>query len=555
MVGKRKGPPPIIVITTRGGGEGFHGLDDAAPASKRQRRGRGRRRAPPRDDSSGSSSEDSSSEDSSSSPSSDDSSSGPSSDAEYLPSSSASVPVCDDDGDADGEKRGRPRARTPKRNTSDGGKKKKVKDKVKDKISNVAYDGYLSEECEYYDAAEPSMRRQIAQIEQRMRDINETKIPLRFKVLLSEVDEKVKAVAVKKLDALYNLDESSGEYHKIMAWIDALCRLPVNKYAALPVDYRSDRGAVREFLRSTRERLHERVYGHDTAKEQIIRLIAQWVTNPSAKGMVIGIHGSCGVGKTTLVKDGICNVLGIPFAFLPLGGASDAAYLEGHSYTYEGSTWGKIVDVLMKCRVSNPVLYFDELDKVSTSHRGDEIINKLIHLTDSSQNERFADKFFYDVDIDLSRCLIIFSYNREDCVSPILRDRMVCIRTEGYTLKDKKNIARDFLVPTTLAEFKLTAQDIVFTDDIISFIVEYVEKEEGVRNLKRALHEIVSSLNLKGLERVPDQPIGSGLDSGFLDSGLGPFPVQVTKDHVLEFVKSSTCHDGAKTAWANMMYV
>lgn len=545
MAGKRKGPPPIIVITTRGGAEGFQGLDDAAPARKRQRRGRGLRRAPPRDDSSDdSSSGDSSSGDSSSG----DSSSGPSSDAEYLPSSSSvSNPVTDDeDGDADEEKRGRPRARTPKRNTSDGGKtKKKVNVKVKVKISNVAYDGYLSEECEYYDTAEPSTRRQIAQIEQRMREINETKIPLRFKVLLSEVDEKVKAVAVKKLDTLYNLDESSGEYHKILAWIDALCRLPVNKYAALPVDYRSDRGAVREFLRSTRERLHERVYGHDKAKEQIIRLIAQWVTNPSAKGMVIGIHGSCGVGKTTLVKDGICNVLGIPFAFLPLGGASDAAYLEGHSYTYEGSTWGKIVDVLMKCRVSNPVLYFDELDKVSTSHRGDEIINKLIHLTDSSQNERFADKFFYDVDIDLSRCLIIFSYNHEDRVSPILRDRMVRIRTEGYTLKDKKNIARDFLVPTMLAEFKLTAQDIVFTDDIISFIVEHVEKEEGVRNLKRALHEIVSSLNLQGLEQVPDG----------LDAGLGPFPVQVTKDHVLEFVKSSTDSDGAKKAWANMMYV
>lgn len=404
--------------------------------------------------------------------------------------------------------------------------KKRGREKKSTAFVNVAYDAYTAEESEYYMDSRRHIRRKIAELEQRMRDLNESKIPLRFKVLLSEVDDKIKAVAIKKVDALYNLDGSSSEYYKILAWIEALCSLPISKYCSLPVDANSSKEHVRTFLWNVREQLNSTVYGHNQAKEQIIRLIAQWVINPNAKGMVIGIHGSCGVGKTTLVKDGICKVLNMPFAFLPLGGASDASFLEGHSYTYEGSTWGKIVDVLMKCKVSNPVLYFDELDKVSTSHKGDEIINKLIHLTDSSQNERFTDKYFYDVDIDLSRCLVIFSYNHEDQVNPILRDRMVRIRTEGYSLKDKKAIAKDFLIPKMLAEFSMKLGDISFSEDIIAYIVEYVEQEEGVRNLKRALHEIISSLNLLRLVSPEENVVA--------------FPLEVTKQHVSDYVKSGT---------------
>jgi ATPase family associated with various cellular activities (AAA) len=404
---------------------------------------------------------------------------------------------------------------------------------------NVAYDEYNDEEIEYYDTATRATRRKIDSIERRMKEVNETSIPLRFKVLLSEVDEKVKAVAMKKIEALASLDEASSEYHKILNWIDALCRLPINKYCSLPVTAASSPEAKKGFLLEARHKMNTRVYGHDKAKEQVLRLIAQWITNPSSKGMVIGIHGSMGVGKTTFVKDGICNVLGMPFAFIPLGGASDGCYLEGHSYTYEGSTWGKIIDVLMKCKVSNPVLYFDELDKVSESHRGDEIINKLIHLTDSSQNTNFSDKFFYDIELDLSRCLIIFSYNHEERVNPILRDRMVRIRTDGYNLRDKKKITQGYILPELLSEFALSSDDILFDDDLISFIVEYVEEEEGVRNLKRALHEIIASINLLRLVE-PDKVT---------------LPLLVTRQHVHDFVKTAIRNASLSNRAALHMYV
>ena len=123
-------------------------------------------------------------------------------------------------------------------------------------------------------------------------------------------------------------------------------------------------------------------------------MMGQWISNPSAMGTAIAIKGPMGTGKTTLVKDGISKILGREFAFIALGGTGDSSFLEGHSYTYEGSTWGKIAQILMDSKSMNPVIYFDELDKVSDTPKGEEIIGILTHLTDTSQNSQFHDKYF-----------------------------------------------------------------------------------------------------------------------------------------------------------------
>jgi ATP-dependent Lon protease len=179
------------------------------------------------------------------------------------------------------------------------------------------------------------------------------------------------------------------------------------------------------------------VYGLDDAKLQILQMVGQWISNPLAMGTAIAIKGPPGTGKTTLVKDGISKILGREFVFIPLGGASDASFLEGHSYTYEGSVWGKIVQSLMDCQTMNPVFYFDELDKLSETPKGEEIAGILTHLTDTSQNSQFHDKYFSEMDFDLSKCLFIFSYNDESKVNPILRDRMYRIMTNGYESKER----------------------------------------------------------------------------------------------------------------------
>ena len=139
-----------------------------------------------------------------------------------------------------------------------------------------------------------------------------------------------------------------------------------------------------------------------------------WI-NGKESGYCLGFEGPPGVGKTSLAKKGLANCLkdenneSRPFAFIAIGGSSNGSTLEGHNYTYVGSQWGKIVDILVQSKCMNPVIYFDELDKVSDTPKGEEIIGILTHLTDTSQNDKFHDKYFSEIEFDLSKVLFIFS--------------------------------------------------------------------------------------------------------------------------------------------------
>jgi ATP-dependent Lon protease len=400
---------------------------------------------------------------------------------------------------------GRPghRGSLPKRKggiTSVGGpitRSKKKKQRMPP-IDNPYNEYYDQDECEYYDSLSHKKQCEIADLEKIIIDINELKIPLRFRILQSGVDSYVKSIAIRKLETIYNLDPSSSEYNKTMQWIDSLCKLPINKYIPLPVDPESSLLLKRDFIINTRNHLDRAVYGHENAKNHLIRMLAQWISKPDAKGMVIGLCGSPGTGKTQIAVHGISKALGLPFSFITLGGASDGSFLEGFSLTYEGSTHGRICEVLMKAKCSNPVLFFDELDKVSESHRGEEVSSMLVHMTDPAQNNVFVDKYFgSDIKIDLSRCLMIFSYNDEDKISPILRDRMYKIHVAGYNIGDKIKIARRHLLPDIMKEHAFENDDIVFDDETIQHIISNVTIEEGVRNLKRGLNSIVGEINLK----------------------------------------------------------
>ena len=192
------------------------------------------------------------------------------------------------------------------------------------------------------------------------------------------------------------------------------------------------------FMENAKSILDGAVYGMNDAKLQIMQMVGQWIVNPDAVGTAIAIKGPPGTGKTTLIKDGISKILGRDFAFIALGGATDSSFLEGHSYTYEGSTHGKIIDLLINCKCMNPIIYFDELDKVSETPKGEEITGILTHLTDTAQNMKFHDKYFAELDFDLSRCLFIFSYNDESRVNPILKRQNVSYSNKGLRTKREK---------------------------------------------------------------------------------------------------------------------
>ena len=278
--------------------------------------------------------------------------------------------------------------------------------------------------------------------------------------------------------------------------------------------------------------LDKAVYGLDDAKLQIMQMVGQWIVNPEAVGTAIAIKGPMGTGKTTLVKDGISKILGREFAFIALGGATDSSFLEGHSYTYEGSTWGKIVDIIVRCKSMNPVIYFDELDKVSDTPKGEEITGILTHLTDTTQNNKFHDKYFSELDFDLSRCLFIFSYNDESKVNPILRDRMYRIQTKGYDLKEKTTISNDYLIPNIREQVKFKVEDVIIPNETINYIVErYTDKEQGVRNLKRCLEIIHTKLNLYRLMKPGTNIFEKDMNAKIV------FPINVTKEIVDKLIK------------------
>jgi ATP-dependent Lon protease len=362
--------------------------------------------------------------------------------------------------------------------------------------------------------------------------ISRVEKPYRMTLLESNIPAVFKASAMKKIASLRYMEPGSGEYYKIKNWVDTFMRIPFGKYETLPVNINDGVEACHEFMEKAQKTLDGAVYGLNDAKMQIMQMLGQLVTNPQAIGSAIAIKGPMGTGKTSLVKEGISKILNRPFSFIALGGATDSSFLEGHSYTYEGSIWGKIVQIIIDSKCMNPVIYFDELDKISDTPKGEEIAGILTHLTDTSQNSQFHDKYFSEIDFDLSKCLFIFSYNDESKVNPILRDRMYKIQTKGYDKKEKTIISNNYLLPKIREQVKFSSEDIVIPDHTIHHIIEeYCMKEDGVRNLKRCLEIIYTKLNLYRLMKP-----GTNLFEQEMSLKV-EFPMTVTNEVVDQLIK------------------
>ena len=370
-----------------------------------------------------------------------------------------------------------------------------------------------------------------------LREINKiisVEKPYRLSLLESKIPINYKSEAMKKINQLKSMDPYCSEYYKIKHWVDSFMRIPFGKYQTLDVSINDGVESSHLFMENAKNILDTAVYGLNDAKMQIMQMLGQFITNPQSMGTAIAIKGPMGTGKTTLVKEGISKILNRPFAFIALGGATDSSFLEGHSYTYEGSVWGKIVQILMDSKCMNPIIYFDELDKISDTPKGEEIVGILTHLTDTSQNTQFHDKYFSEIDFDISKCLFIFSYNDESRISPILRDRMYRIQTKGYDKKQKTIIANNHILPKIREQVKFNADDIIISDEVLHYIIEnYCDKEDGVRNQKRCLEIIYTKLNLYRLMRP-----GTNLFEQDMSIQV-TFPFQVTKQVVDKLIKTT----------------
>lgn len=270
--------------------------------------------------------------------------------------------------------------------------------------------------------------------------------------------------------------------------------------------------AVNNFMTNVSDTLDKSVYGHKNAKRQIERIIGQWI-NGDITGYCFGFEGPPGVGKTSLAKKGIAQCLtdengtARPFAFIAMGGSTNSSTLDGHNYTYVGSTWGRIVDILMDTKIMNPIIFIDELDKVSKTENGKEIIGILTHLIDQTQNDSFQDKYFNGINLNLSRALFIFSYNDVDLIDRILLDRIHRIKFDTISVEDKLIIMRNFILPEIYKKMGLDNM-IEISDEVIEYIINDYTSEPGVRKLKELMFEIAGEINLNVLKNIAsDIPI------------------------------------------------
>lgn len=408
--------------------------------------------------------------------------------------------------------------------------------------------GLSLKEKKYLNTLEPAKRSEILSAMKRVSSLmlDEGDVPFKFKILQLPISDYMKTLVLKKVEALSEMAGDTGGAYKLKTWVDGFLRIPFGKTVPLPVRFDDGIPKCTDFMVNARSQMDSHIYGMKEAKTQIMQIISQWIVNPGSVGNVLALQGPMGVGKTSFARNAIASVLQRPFLFFTLGGASDISNFVGHSYTYEGSMCGRIADGLMQCGVMNPVLYFDELDKVSTTPHGEEIISMLIHLTDRSQNTEFHDRYFAGIDFDMSQCLFVFSFNDIDKVHPILRDRMNVIECGGYDEKDKLEILKHYVWPDILKRLSFTTQDIVFEDDAMKFIIDqYSSNEKGVRNLIRSVETAVTRLNMLRVskhESMKDYPF-------YMDIS---FPLKLTPQMVQTLLKDNTKRKEDET-W-RMMY-
>ncbi len=356
--------------------------------------------------------------------------------------------------------------------------------------------------------------------------------PLRYNIINSNLNISTKSMILQRIDHFEQLSQEENEYHKLSKWVDSLSKIPFNTYLKMELNLRPSK--VQQFLIDSYYKLDQTIYGQYKAKNKIMQILAQWITNPNSIGQIIACEGPPGVGKTSLIKNGISNVLQKPFSFYALGGASDISILEGHSYTYEGAHYGRLIEILIETKVMNPIIFFDELDKISNDEKGNNIENLLIHLTDQTQNNCIQDKYFSGIDFDYSKAILFFSFNYIEKINPILKDRLTIIKFEGYNIDEKKIILKKYLLTEIIKNVGLSENDIIFDNDVFYHIInKYTDNEEGMRNTKRVFEELFLRINLLKLlnDKKNNKTVHKDLNIDYMISNL-KFPLQLNKNNI-----------------------
>lgn len=353
------------------------------------------------------------------------------------------------------------------------------------------YSEYAKEQ-KYRKCLDKNQRDYYDALETRLRELSGSTIPIKYSVLDSNIPEDVKARCLEYVSQMTEDEDNSDT--KRRSWLQTLLKVPFGKYS-IPIDPSSMKNNSIT-INEARKCLDSVVYGNRSVKDTLQEMVAQRITNPQGRPPVIGLIGPPGVGKTTIARYGIAKALDKPFYQISCGGLQDAASLRGHSYTWEGSTHGALLDAVIQTGCMDPVILLDEVDKIGETKHGREVQSMLIHLLDPTQNCSFQDEYFSGIDLDFSRTVFVLSLNDSNGMSPILRDRVQFVKMDTPSPDDKVAIAQRFLIPKSLDNVGIPYGNLTFAVETIQQAIHKGPREEGVRNLHRSIEGCVRKLNL-----------------------------------------------------------
>jgi ATP-dependent Lon protease len=314
-----------------------------------------------------------------------------------------------------------------------------------------------------------AIQEELGEEDEQQAELNE----LRERIEEAKLPEEAQKSAERELSRLEKLPPVAAEYGVIRTYLDWLVDLPWSKETEDNLE-----------IAHAREVLDEDHYDLEEVKDRILEYLAVRKLNPDSPGPILCFVGPPGVGKTSLGRS-IAKALGREFERISVGGVVDEAEIRGHRRTYIGALPGTIIRALRDAGTRNPVFMIDEIDKMGADFRGDPS-SAMLEVLDPAQNSTFRDHYL-DLPFDLSEVLFIATANILDTIPPPLQDRMEVIQLAGYTVDEKRHIAKRYLVPRQLSANGLKASNIGFADPALKAIIEEYTREAGVRNLEREI--------------------------------------------------------------------
>lgn len=325
-----------------------------------------------------------------------------------------------------------------------------------------------------------------------------TLFDLKQKINELDTSEQNKQMISKHLDNMKKLDTTSTEYYKNQVFVETAIKYPWNT----SFDIRrliTKKNPVEKLIDKIKTGLDKEIYGMETVKNQIINYVCKLITNPNNDRNILALCGPAGVGKNKFIKV-LSDVLNLPMKSISLGGIKDSSFFLGHGYVYVESGPGKIIQNVIDSGINNPILMFDELDKVSETASGKDIYSFLSYLTDSTQNKEFSEHYFYGMKFDLSKIFYIFTFNDPDKIDRILMDRLNIIYIDTPKQQEICHILNNYSIKEIVKNTGIK-QELIFKDSHINQIIEYYGKSidktvsSGIREYYRILEKIIMEIN------------------------------------------------------------